>query len=407
VSGTGRMNADGRVGTASRLRIEMLLPTMERAGMELVTAALGGALRERGHDVGFTCIEGIGDVGRDLAADGFRVSNVDAPGLRPNVFPRELGRWLGQVAPDVVHIHSGVWLKGAQGAHHAGVRGIVFTLHGIRPVEPWYLPWYNRLAALRTNRIVAVSESLQQYLLDVVGAPADRVQVIHNGVSTETFRPRQRSPGLRHELGVPEDAIVIGCVARLHPVKNHDLLVDAFARLRQHVPRAFLLLVGDGARRAEVEAQVARLGLHDAVRITGVLDSTAAVYNEMDVFALSSHIEGTSISILEAMAAGVPVVATAVGGNPALLGDGERGLLSPAGDAAAFAGTLLALLRDAPLRERLAERGREAVLRRYSVRSMAAAYEDAYAAALAMPRGRRPRTLATRQATPHELTGQP
>jgi glycosyltransferase involved in cell wall biosynthesis len=389
--------------SASALRIEMILPSMPRAGMEMVTAALGRALHKRGHHVGFTCIEGIGEVGMALRRDGFRVVHVDTPGLRPNLVPRELGGWFRTIEPDVVHIHSGVWLKAAQAAHHAGVRSTVYTLHGIRPVENWYTPWYNRLAAMRTGHMVAVSGSLRNYLVHRIGVPQERVHVVHNGVSTESFQPRPRSGRLRRELGIPEHARVVGCVARLHPVKNHDLLIDAFARVRQQHPDAFLLLVGDGARRAELQQKIQDLQLQHAVRITGEMDSIAPLYNEMEVFALSSHIEGTSISILEAMASGVPVVATAVGGNPALLDGGHRGLLAPAGDVQEFAKAILTLLAGDELRQRLSEQGRTDVASDYSVEYMAEQYEHVYIAAAKPQRHQwRPRFMP--RATPERTT---
>jgi glycosyltransferase involved in cell wall biosynthesis len=370
------------MSVSQRLRIEMMLPTMARAGMETVTATLGRELSRRGHEVGFTCILGIGEVGEDLEREGFRVANVPAPGLRPNLVPRELGGWLRQVRPDVVHIHSGLWLKGVQAARRASVP-TVYTHHGVRPVEPWHMPWYNRVAARRTDRIVAVSESVRRYLIEVAGARADRVSVILNGVPTDRFRARSRSVELRQRLGIPRDAAVVGCVARLHPVKNHELLLDAFAIVRRSRSNAFLLLVGDGPLRAEVERRAAEHGLDAALRITGVVPDTAPLYNEMDVHVLASHVEGTSISLLEAMASEVPVVATAVGGNPALLDSGRLGRLVPPAHAHALAGSILELLEDTALRERLTAQALAELKRSYSVENMADCYEVVYQRAIA------------------------
>jgi glycosyltransferase involved in cell wall biosynthesis len=366
------------MSVSQHLRIEMMLPTMARAGMETVTATLGRELRRRGHEVGFTCILGPGEIGEELAREGFRVANVPAPGLRPNVVARELGGWLATVGPDVVHIHSGLWLKGVQAARHAGIPATIYTHHGVRPVDPWYMPWLNRIAARRTARMVAVSESVQRYLIEVAGAPADRVSVIPNGVPTDRFRARGRAPELRQRLGIPRAAAVIGCVARLHPIKNHELLVNAFALVRQRRPDAFLLLVGDGPLRAAIERLAVERGLQSAVCVTGVLPDTAPLYNEMVVHALASRTEGTSISLLEAMASEVPVVATAVGGNPALLDGGRLGLLVPPADATALAGAILELLEDASLRERLTSTARAELKQSYSVESMAERYEAVY-----------------------------
>jgi glycosyltransferase involved in cell wall biosynthesis len=367
------------MSTSSRkLRIEMVLPVLHRAGMENVTAVLARGLAARGHEVGFTCIEGPGDLGLDLRQEGFRVAVVAAPGLRPNVLPWEFKRWFRKVAPDVVHAHSGIWLKAAQGARWARVPRVTFTLHGISPSEPWYMRHYSRMAARSTDDVVAVSASLGEHLRNVVHVARDRVHVIPNGVSTREFCTGPRSPEFRRHLGIPADASVVGSVARLHPVKNHALLIAAFARLRQQRPDAFLLLVGDGPCRQEIERDVADRGLSTAVHITGVISPTAPLFREMDVFVLSSHIEGTSISALEAMASGVPVVATAVGGNPVLLGHGQRGLLAPAGDAAALMEAMNTLLQDETLRVRVTAAAAEAVSREYSEENMVTRYELLY-----------------------------
>jgi glycosyltransferase involved in cell wall biosynthesis len=366
------------------LRIELLLPSLPRAGMEVVTATLARGLRTRGHDVGFTCIEELGEIGSELRAEGFRVSVVVAPGLRPNVVPRELGDWLKRIRPDVVHAQSGVWLKAVQAARWASVPTTVLTLHGIPPTVPWHMRQYMRVAARRADQVVAVSATLQQYLINEVRVPRQKVQLVENGVPTDQIRPTGRSAGFRMAAGVPSDARVIGTVARLHPVKNHEMLIRAFANVRSRIPNAFLLLVGDGSQRLAVEDQVQRLGLSDAVRITGVVPDATPFLNEMDVFALPSHIEGLSISLLEAMACEVPIVATAVGGTPALLRHGQIGSLTPAGDADAFADAVVSVLTGPCVRNRT-QAARAIVETHYSVRKMVSEYERVYGLSEALP----------------------
>jgi glycosyltransferase involved in cell wall biosynthesis len=360
------------------MRIEMVLPTLARAGMETVTAELGRGLAARGHDVGFTCLEEIGELGRELAADGLRVSLVSAPGLRPNVLPRELKAWFSTLRPDVVHAHSGTWLKAAQGARGAGVPMVVLTLHGVATVQPWYLRPYGLLSALRADHVVAVTVSLRSHLVERLGVPASRVSVVHNGISTTRFCHRPRSRERRAALGIPHDATVVGNVARLHPVKNHELLLDAFALLLSTNPRAFLLLVGDGPLRQALQERARTLAIADRLRITGVVADTAGWFNEMDVFALSSHTEGMSISLLEAMACEVPVVATAVGGTPALLENGSLGTLTPPGDPQAMADAMRRVLADRAGSGAVAIAARATVERSYSTESMVEAYEKVY-----------------------------
>jgi glycosyltransferase involved in cell wall biosynthesis len=364
-----------------RLRIEMLLPSLPRAGMEVVAGRLATLLRDRDHDVGFTCIEGPGDLGLELRDSGFRVSVVAAPGLRPNIVASELGPWLAERRPDVVHVHNGLWLKAVRGAQHARVPRTVYTLHGIDVVEPWYTRHTNRLAARRTERVVAVSETLRGYLRDNARVPPERITVIPNGVSTDRFRPGIRSGEERARLGLPgSDRRLIGVIARLEPVKNHALLIDAFSLVVQQQPDAFLVIVGDGPLRAQLERQIERLNLHQHVRITGVHPDPAPILRQLDVFALSSEIEGTSMSILEAMATGLPIVATAVGGTPRLLRDGACGVLTDPRDAGALARALLDVLSNPDAAQHLGIRARRTAEAEHSEEHWADQYEEVYAA---------------------------
>jgi glycosyltransferase involved in cell wall biosynthesis len=361
------------------LRIEMMLPSLPRAGMEVLAGNLAETLRERGHNVGFTCIEGPGELGQQLRDEGFRVSVVPAPGLRPNFVARELGSWLQERAPDVVHVHNGLWLKSVRAARHAGVPRVIYTLHGIDLAEPLYNRYLNRMAARHTARVVAVSETLRAYLRTNARVAPERIVVIPNGVSTARFRPGPRSDSERARFGFPgPEHPVIGVVARLDPVKDHALLLDAFALVIRERPDAFLAIVGDGPLRGRLEQQIDSLGIAAHVRIMGVQPEPAALLRQLDVFALTSEIEGTSMSILEAMATGLPVVATAVGGTPALLRDGECGRLVGHGDPHAFARAILDVISDPQMARRIGERARGVVEQRHSLARMTDEYEKVY-----------------------------
>lgn len=379
--------------TGSCLKIEMVLPTLVAAGMEVVVARMARALAARGHDVGVTCLESGGVLADDLRESGFRVTIVRAPGIRSIVYAPRLETWFRGLRPDVVHVHSGVWHKAARAARRAGAPRVIHTAHGLLDREPWFGPALMRLAARYTDRIATVSHPLRKYLVDVVRIRAAKVVVVPNGVSTDRFCPRVRNGALRGALQLADDALVIGSVARLAPVKNHSLLLDAFALVRAHVPNAHLVLVGDGALRHDLEAHARTLRLDSFVHFVGEADDVASIYQDFDQFALASKAEGTSMSVLEAMASGVPVVATAVGGTPELLDHGRSGVLVPPEDAGALAGALIGLLQDAGRRRTLASAARQRVVDRYSERAMLAAYEALY-------RGNVPES-----AVPHENPG--
>jgi glycosyltransferase involved in cell wall biosynthesis len=359
------------------LSIEMVIPTLHRAGMEVVTANLAQALRANGHEVGITCIEELGDLGLDLQASGFPVRLVSTPGVLPNFLPSRLSKWLRQRRPDVVHAHSGTWLKAICAARIAGVPRVILSAHGTETAAQWLMRQYQRYAGGRAAGVVAVSRPLQEYLTATLGVPARRVHYIPNGVLPVPVQA-DPPPDHRRKLGIPEDAWVVGCVARLHPVKNHDLLIDAFDRLQREVPESFLLLVGDGPCRTSLEQRIRDRGLSGRVRITGVVPDPGSYLRCMQVKVLSSHSEGLSVSLLEAMATGLPVVATAVGGTPGLLEHGRLGTLVPPGDAAAFAAALADVCRAPEAFNDQVALARKTVSTKYSVAAMARAHEIVY-----------------------------
>lgn len=169
------------------------------------------------------------------------------------------------------------------------------------------------------------------------------------GLDLAPFAAMPRKNGaFRRAHGLRTDAPLIGIVGRLVPVKNHRLFFEAAARVKAARPAARFVVVGDGELRAEIEAQVEALGLRDSVVFTGWIQDVAPVYADLDVLAISSLNEGTPVSIIEALAARCPVVATAVGGLPDLLDRGELGVLVPPGDAEALANALIAALDQPP-----------------------------------------------------------
>jgi glycosyltransferase involved in cell wall biosynthesis len=362
-----------------RLRIEMVLPDLVGGGMEVMVANLTRSLAEHGHEVGLTCLFGRGDLAEELAARGHRVSVVGAPGLRTNWHAPALVAHLASVRPDVAHVHSGVWPKGARAARQAGVPRVGHTAHGLLDRESWIestLQWW---AGRHTDWVAAVSAPLVDHLVRRLGVSAEKVRVLLNGIDTARFAPGPRSGILRERLGVGERPLV-GIVARLAVVKNHALLLRAFARLRADMPDAALVLVGEGPMRAEITQRVAELGLTEHVFLTGAIGDVAAVYRDLDLFVLSSTSEGTSMSILEAMASGVPVVATDVGGNGELLDGGRCGRLVPSGDEAAMSAAMARALAGGAETRALTAAARERAVTSFSHETMVDGYEVLYGA---------------------------
>lgn len=236
----------------------------------------------------------------------------------------------------------------------------------------------NKRTLRRFRRVIAVSERIRSELLRY-GARPERVVVIPNGIDTDEFR---RDPAvasaMRQRLGVAEGDVVIGAVGRLETVKCYDLLIDAFDEVKRHVPRARLLIAGEGPCRPALEAQIAAKGLATACTLLGQRSDVRDVYQAFDVFVQSSRSEGSPNAVLEAMALEVPVVATDVGGTADLAQNGIHALLVQYGDRAAMAEAIVTSLVEAGGRIQRVEAARERVERYLSFRARNQAVEEQY-----------------------------
>jgi len=288
-----------------------------------------------------------------------------------------------RLRPTVLHTYNLAALEYAFTAAVAGVPVRIHAEHGRDASDPEGLnPKHNflrRRIAPFVDRFIPVSADLNRWLKDVVRIPAAKTLFIKNGVDTDKY-----APGGTAAADAPwgPDDIVIGTVARVQDVKNHRLLVEALARLRVSHPQAAarvkLAIVGDGPLLPAVRRQVADLGLQDAVWLPGARADVKDLLHTFTVFALPSLAEGTPVSMLEAMACGLPVVASRVGGIPEVVDDGVQGLLVPVGDADALAQALARYAFDPALRARHGRAARARVEERFSMRAMLSAYGDLY-----------------------------
>jgi glycosyltransferase involved in cell wall biosynthesis len=251
--------------------------------------------------------------------------------------------------PDVVHLHDPHAISAGLIARRLGARAaFVATRRVDFPLRGALSRW--KYAACR--RVIAVSEAIAT-VLRADGLPPDRIRVVYEGVPDRPPQPGGRT-ALR-ELGVPDDAPVVGNVAALTGHKDHETLLAAAARVGARAPAARFVIVGDGERRAELEALSRRLGLERRCVFAGFRADLDRLIPAFTVFCLSSHMEGLGTSLLDAMAFGVPVVATAAGGIPEAVGDGITGRLVPPRDPDALAAAIVEAL-DRP--ERRAAWGR-------------------------------------------------
>ena len=238
--------------------------------------------------------------------------------------------------------------------------------------------WYRRLALGRTRALVVPSEVLEEIALTVWAQPIGRVHRIANGIDTAAFAKPARADALQGIIKRKGEQWV-GTLAGLRPVKNLPGLVRAFAPLPPHWQ---LVIVGEGPEKLAIRSEAERLGIEDRVHLPGFAPDPARFVGLFDVFALSSHSEQFPISLVEAMAAGVPVAAPAVGDIAAMVSDENRPLINRAGDEPALSGALLTLAGDAELRGRLGKANRAHARAHYEEKAMIDAYRRLYARAI-------------------------
>jgi L-malate glycosyltransferase len=237
------------------------------------------------------------------------------------------------------------------------------------------------LANRLNHHIIAVSSSIRTFLCQQEGLPADKISVIYNSVDLERFAPRN-APGARQEgrsrYNLPPEALIVGGVGRLHYQKNFSLFLEVAAEVCAREPRAFFVIAGEGPERAALEEKSRRLGLASRVRFLGFVKDMPELYQCLDLLLLTSHFEGTPLTVLEAMAMGVPVVASRVDGVTEVLEDGRDGLQVPPGRRDLFVEAVCRVLADPVLRQGLARAGQEKARRQFSAEAMVRRVEDLY-----------------------------
>jgi glycosyltransferase involved in cell wall biosynthesis len=292
---------------------------------------------------------------------------------------RQLEKILREQKPDIVHTHSGkAGILGRLAARRAGVPVILHHIHGpsFGPFQGvlanWIFTAAERHAAGVTTHFVCSAQAMTRlYLAAGIGRP-EMYTRIFSGFPVEPFANAANDPALRSQLGLAPDTFVIGKIARLTPLKGHEDLFTAFQKLLPQLPRARLLLVGDGRLRTQLEARARTLGLADKVVFTGLVPpgDVPRYVGIMDCLAHLSAREALSRALPQALAAGKPVVSYDFDGADEICLDGETGFLVRTGDTATITQRLLQLANDAPLRERLGRRGRQFVRENFAVEQM-------------------------------------
>ena len=385
------------------LRILHVIARLNVGGAALYVLELAAEQQRRGHDV--LVVAGSvprGEESMEYRAQELGVRVLPLPTLQRELSLRrdgaailELVRILRRWRPDVLHTHAakagGTARLAALAAQGARPRVRIHTFHG-HVLRGYFGPWRERafrvaerLLAHTTSALVTVSPEVRDDLVAFGVAKPERFVVIPYGFDVSWADPIDAAARarVRSELQVGEDCFIVGWVGRLTAIKRPLDLVRTIRGLVDRGVDAALVAVGDGVDRPDVEELARRLEVAERCHLVGYQKDIHSWFAAFDVFCLTSANEGTPVAVIEALAAQRPVVATRVGGTPAVVADGESGFLVEPGDTATMAARLEELARDAELRERMGRRGAELMRERYAKDRMVEDVEQLYAGLLA------------------------
>ncbi len=360
-----------------------VLDRLDMGGMETVAASLIERTRDRyRHRV--ICLRGYSAFADRFQAMDVPVVSLDKRAGKDVMAYFRLRRMLRGLAPDLVQTYNIGAIDVALWAWLAGVRRVVHAEHGPSATDPQgrnvKYRWLRRGLAPAIDAFVVVSGDLAGWLKDDVGIAPQKVRLIYNGIDTERYRPASERPSPWPPTFAPAGSVVIGTVGRLDSVKAYDDLLKAFAKVRENAGTASLrlVIVGDGPERAALERLAHSLGVTSAVWFAGARDDVPRLLQALDVYVCSSIAEGVALTVLEAMASGLPVVATRVGGNPELVVPGETGALVPASDPQALAAALEQYAMQSKSLRHQGQVARARVQAHFSIDAMTAGYCTLY-----------------------------
>ena len=364
------------------IRVGFVLHAMQVAGAEVLVAETVRRLRGEIESTIF-CLDAIGPLGEQLLAEGVPVICLNRQPGRDYGVAWKLARSIRERGIRVVHAHqySPFFYAALAKLATAGRFRLILTEHG-RHFPDTVAPIRRGLNRIVLDRLADAVNACCQFSAKALsrndGFAGRRIEIIENGIEVERYRSDIDRSALRDRLNLRHDRRYIAMVARFHPVKDHAMLLRAFARIAPRRPDVDLLLVGDGPLRSNLEEQAKQAGIGERVRFLGIRRDIPDILQAVNIFALSSESEAASLTLLEAMASGLPVVVTDVGGNPEIVRQGIDGHLVPRGDDAATAKSLLQVLDHPDEAKRMGDAGRARVEEHYRLEDTVEKYHRLY-----------------------------
>ena len=332
------------------------------------------------YDVSILCLDQpIGPFGKQLKEKGYQINALKRePGFDLSLIT-QIRRYIMHHNVDVLHCHQYTpYVYGVLGSVFTRTK-VIFTEHGrfYPDRRKFKRILVNPLLNLLTDHVTAISSATRNALIEFENFPGNKIRVIYNGIDDSRYILHQ-DPNLKKSLGINDYACVLGTVARLDSIKNQAMMIKALKIILKHYPDTVLIIVGDGPERENLEKLTSQLELSSNVIFTGFREDAHLFYKIMDIFLLTSFSEGTAMTLLEAMASGVPCIVTDVGGNIEIVKDNETGFIIPSDDREALADKIILLLNNDELRKEMGRGSRLRFEANFTVDKMVKAYEAMY-----------------------------
>ena len=326
------------------------------------------------------CIEEpLGPWGQDLQQSGIAVSTFARKDGFDTSLISAIRKHVKQHNIDIVHCHQYTpWVYGTLAVIGLSTK-VIFTEHGrfYPDSSSWKRQFVNPLLAMMTHKLTAISEATKQALVNYEFLKADKIDVIYNGIKGLEFN-ESAALDIKTKLNIQTDDIVFGTIARLDPIKNHHMMLKAFAEVSKKNPKTKLIIVGDGELMPALKSLIQTLDIEDSVILTGYIPYPKDYLAIFDIFLLSSLSEGTSMTLLEAMSLAKPCIVTDAGGNKEIVTHGETGLVTDNDNMFQFAEAMLAFANDQSTRQKYGHNARAVFDEKFDVRHLSAAYADIY-----------------------------
>jgi sugar transferase (PEP-CTERM/EpsH1 system associated) len=364
--------------TTERLTVAHVVLNLDIGGLERIVISLiknsdPGRFRHLVY-----CIGSGGTLADELRNDGFPVTAMNKPEGRSLILPFKLMRMFRREKVQVVHSHNyGALVYGEMAAKLAGVAGTVYTSHGrtsaFQKINPYLVKYFNYV-----NKAVGVSEDTQQLLMKTSGFPLDRTMTIINGLDVNRYGGAVDIERKKEALGLSGARHVVGIVARLSADKDHQTLLEAYSLILAKRTDITLLIVGDGPLKNNLLEKSIELKLGANAVFLGDRLDVPEILKVLDLFVLSSVTEGLAVTLLEAMASELPIVATEVGGNPEVVIHDKTGIIVPPRDPESLAEAICWMIDNREEAAQMGRLGRERVIEHFSIESMVRQYEAVY-----------------------------